>query len=149
MKKWFTRKISKIRSYLPSLRYFGSARRRLQIRGRPKLPVSEFKVTDKLYRSFDQDGYDFEEERIIPESIRFPDLSCNWSRFSLPSDVRLRPSGDITDGCYSFTVEIARFNNFANPVHAPEKTGLYENYSHVEVPSAPDRRRSRRGTTSV
>jgi hypothetical protein len=66
------------------------------------------------------------------ETIRFPDFSCNWSRFSLPSDVRYRLNGRPTDGAYAFTVEIARYKSIATPVHDPLYSPM-ENYSHVEV----------------
>lgn len=105
----------------------------MRIRGRPRLPVSSFKSTDKLYRSFDEGDIDPQVNRLKTSSIPFPDLSCNWSRFSEPGDVRLRPGASATDGCYSFTVAVARYKEMANSVHDPEKTGLYENYSHVEI----------------
>ena len=47
--------------------------------------------------------------------------------------MRLRPGASHNDGCYSFTVQVARYKQLANPVHDPWKEGLYENYAHVEV----------------
>jgi len=37
------------------------------------------------------------------------------------------------DGCYSFTVAIARYKELATPVHDPITEADYENYAHVEV----------------
>jgi hypothetical protein len=67
------------------------------------------------------------------ESLRMPDLSCNWSRFSIPHDVRHRLPGCENDGCYPFTVEVARYKSFATPVHEPLCNVPTENYSHAEV----------------
>jgi hypothetical protein len=105
----------------------------LRIRGRPKLSVSAFQADDRLYHGFDVDDIDPDTERLKVASIRFPDFSCNWSRFSEPGDVRLRPNAEVTDGCYSITVQASRYQKFANPVHDPIVEGTYENYSHVEV----------------
>ena len=129
----FIRKTSKISNWIPSYRYFGSARRRLRIGNRAKLPASHFAEHHKLYRAFDLEDVDSQTERLKVASIPFPDLSCNWSLFSLPEDVRLRPGAHQTDGCYSFTVTVARYQRLANPVHDPIRMALYENYSHVEV----------------
>jgi hypothetical protein len=54
-------------------------------RGRQALPPSEFHLSDELYRGFTADDLD-EEGRLDAESLRLPDLSCNWSRFSIPED---------------------------------------------------------------
>ena len=127
------RKILRIPNWIPSYRYFGSARRRLKIRNRPRLSVGHFEEHHKLYRSFDRDDIDAQTEQLKVASILFPDLSCNWSLFSIPEDVRLRPGARQSDGCYSFTVQVARYRRLANPVHDPMRTGLYENCAHVEV----------------
>lgn len=108
---------------------------RLAIGGREKLAPSEFKDVDTLYVGFDSEDVDAYDNLKI-ERIRFPDFSCNWSRFSIPSDVRLRPNSQPTDGCYSFTVNVARYKQLATPVHDPiaaTEQQNYENYAHVEV----------------
>ena len=107
--------------------------RRLKICGRPKLSPEDFEVEDRLYVGFDNDDLDPATGDLIPERIRFPDFSCNWSQFSEPADVRLRPNGQETDGCYSFTVQVARYKEMATPVHDPICAPDYENYAHVEV----------------
>lgn len=104
----------------------------LCIQGRPQIPTSEFKTDDKLYHAFNQ--YDLDDEgEIKPETIRFPDFSCNWNRFSLPYHVRFRINGNMQDGCYSFIVETARYLKMANVVHDPIDDPEYPNYSHIEV----------------
>lgn len=104
----------------------------LYINDRPRLPVIEFKSEEKLFHGFTKDDLS-ENNEIIPESIRFPDFSCNWSRFSKPIHVRFRENGSLDDGCYSFTVETARYEEMANVVHDPIDDPEYPNYSHVEV----------------
>jgi hypothetical protein len=37
------------------------------------------------------------------------------------------------DGCYSITVEVARYESFATPCHDPICEEEVENYSHVEI----------------
>ena len=58
----------------------------LLINGRKKLPTSSFQDQDKLYRSYNSEELD-ENDKIKLERIKFPDLSCNWSKFSEPEDV--------------------------------------------------------------
>jgi len=67
------------------------------------------------------------------EIIRFPDFSCNWSRFSEARDVRLRKNGKSTDGCFSISVETSRYKCLATAVHDPISEHNYENYAHVEI----------------
>lgn len=104
----------------------------LKINGREKLPNSSFEPNDKLYRDFDKDDLDNNYE-LQPNSVSFPDISCNWGRFSYPEDVKFRKNGSHTNGCYSITVENARYENIATPVHAPLDEDDYENYSHTEI----------------
>jgi len=106
---------------------------RLKIQGRQKLQPQDFVLEDKLFVAFDRDDIDADTGDLIPERIRFPDFSCNWSRFSEPGDVRVRPNGRDDDGCYSFTVAVARYKELATPVHDPISKKDYENYAHVEV----------------
>ena len=103
----------------------------LKIRGRKKLGPHDFNSNDLLYRGYTKNDLDDNGE-IDTASIKFPDFSCNWSRFSFPKDIKYRENGSKKDGCYAFTVEIARYNNYATPVHdiiyIPK-----ENYAHVEI----------------
>jgi hypothetical protein len=93
---------------------------------------SDFRLSDKLYRGYQADELD-EDGRIDVNTIRFPDLSSNWDRFSIPHDVRHRLPDCDKDGCYSFTVESARFESFATPCHHPIRRNPIDNYSHTEV----------------
>lgn len=104
----------------------------LLIKGRKKLPTSSFQDQEKLYRSFDKDDLD-ENDKIKLETIKFPDLSCNWSRFSIPKDILFRRNAKKTDGCYSFTVINSRYKRMATPVHAPIEDNKFPNYSHVDI----------------
>ena len=104
----------------------------LYISGREKRHTANFHGEESLYRGFSQIDID-DAGQIKLESIRFPDFSCNWSRFSAPHHVRYRQNGDMTDGCYSFSVETARYKNLANVVHDPVDDIEYPNYAHVEV----------------
>ena len=106
---------------------------RLRIQGQPKLTPADFLLDERLYVAFDADDIDPVSADLIIERIRFPDFSCNWSRFSKPSDVRVRPGGRPDDGCYSFTVEVARYKELATTVHDPICEPTYENYAHVEI----------------
>ncbi len=128
----------------------------LLINGKNRLTPADFLPQDKLYRGFVIDDL-FIDNKINFKTIRFPDISCNWGRFSNPEDVRLRPNGENTDGCYSFTVESSRYKNIATPVHDPIDEKEYENYSHVEIRelydgedilSEPPRDRKRKGGKS-
>ncbi len=116
------------------LRFFKQGRypKNLLIGGRVQLPSSAFQDYDKLFRAFDKDDLD-EDEKIRVETIRFPDLSCNWSRFSMPADIKHRENGHKTDGCYSFSVLVSRYQKMATPVHDPISDPVYPNYAHVEV----------------
>ncbi|MBM2841994.1 MAG: hypothetical protein HW412_2522, partial [Bacteroidetes bacterium] len=76
---------------------------------------------------------DPQTQDISVASLSTRDLSCNWSKFANPEDVRFIENGKQTDGCYSFSVETSRYRNFATPVHDPLPHKIYENYSHVEI----------------
>ena len=104
----------------------------LLINNRNKLPTIAFNDNDKLFHSFDKDDLD-EDENFKLESVRFPDFSCNWSRFSFPNDILLGENAKPTDGCYSFTVSTSRYKKMTPPVHDPREHDRYPNYSHVEV----------------
>lgn len=104
---------------------------RLKIDGRSKLSSGEFKPSHKLYRGFSSDDLD-ENNHLRLETIKFPDISFNWSKLSRPIDIWSRENGSVSDGCYSITVEDSRYRNMATPVHSPITNGI-ENYSHIEV----------------
>ncbi len=103
----------------------------LRISGR--IADQQFQSREKLYHGYVIADYDSDQQKLRTETIRFPDFSCNWAKFSTPEDVRHRRNGQVTDGCYSFSVEVARFNGMATPVHDPLDDEEYPNYSHVEV----------------
>jgi len=92
-----------------------------------------FTLQCKLFRSFRLDELDQQEHSIILESIKFPDISCNWDRYSVAQDIKFRRNGKETDGCYSITVETAKFEEIALPVHDPINDSEYPNYAHVEI----------------
>ncbi|MBF0539755.1 MAG: hypothetical protein HQL03_16050 [Nitrospirae bacterium] len=104
----------------------------LCINDRNRCLPSEFNNSDKLYRSYNLDDLDG-NGKIKLETIRFPDVSFNWSKFSEPKDIVYRKNGKPTDGCYSITVETSRFENIATPVHDPINDDDNPNYAHVEV----------------
>ena len=104
----------------------------LEFNGRRKIPTSEFKEEDRLFHGFTVNDMT-DSGGIKTENVRFPDFSCNWSRFSNPEDIRFRKNGLTTDGCYAFSVETSRYNNIATPVHDPMQENGSENYAHVEV----------------
>lgn len=104
----------------------------LLINGRKKLSTTAFNDDEKLFLAFDKEDLD-EDNKFKLESIRFPDFSCNWSRFSFPKDILFRENANHTDGCYSFTVSTSRYEKMATPVHDPVEHDKYPNYSHVEV----------------
>lgn len=103
----------------------------LRLNGR--VEDQHFKLTDKLYRSFDLDDYDETEDTIKTESIRRSDLSCNWDKYSIPSDIQYIENGSPYAGCYSLTVEVSKYKNIAMPVHVPREHDIYPNYSHAEI----------------
>lgn len=105
---------------------------RLAIRGRPTLNNGAFNPADRLYRGYCLDDFD-DNGNIDVASFESRDLSCNWDRFSIPSDVRHRLRGRETDGCYSITVEVARYKSLTTPCHHPIQQPDYENYAHVEI----------------
>lgn len=109
-----------------------SSHDRLSCRNRPRLLPADFELTDKLYRGFAADELD-DDGCIDTNTLRLPDLSCNWGRFSLPGDVRHRMLACERDGCYSISVGVARHASFATPCHDPICGEEIENYSHVEV----------------
>ena len=109
-----------------------SPEKRLACNGRPLLAPTEFQEDDLLYRSFSDDDLD-DHGKLDANSISMPDLSCNWGRFSVPADVRLRVGASSKHGCYSIQVADVRYRSFANAIHDPLCCCELENYSHVEV----------------
>ncbi|GBU22140.1 hypothetical protein R80B4_02045 [Fibrobacteres bacterium R8-0-B4] len=98
-----------------------------------KYNPSDFGLPDRLFRGFRKNDLDNESGEILANSIRFPDFSCNWERFSAPEDVKRRNNGLETDGCYAFTVEVSRYKDMATPCHDPNPENDPGNYAHVEV----------------
>jgi hypothetical protein len=107
-------------------------RERLECQGREPLDVAEFGVDDLLYRGFRLDELDV-DGKIDIETLRMPDLSCNWSRFSIPEDVKRRMPGCERDGCYALKVADTQYKDFATPVHDPICDQEPQNYSHTEL----------------
>jgi hypothetical protein len=107
-------------------------RHRLAVRGRSILDNSEFDGGEHLYRGFCLADLD-DNGDIGVASFESRDLSCNWSRFSIPSDIQHRERGRDTDGCYSIAVETARYKSLATPCHDPIQRASFENYAHVEI----------------
>jgi hypothetical protein len=103
----------------------------LHINGRE--PDQYFESDDLLFRSFTLCEYDATINSIKTETIRFPDISCNWCRYSEPGDVQHRNNGNPSDGCYSFSVKVSSYQNQAKPVHDPIDDQDYPNYSHTEI----------------
>ncbi len=91
-----------------------------------------FDDDDLLYRGFSEDDFDDAVGQISTASIKFPDFSCNWNRYSEPADIHFRENGNKTDGCYSFSVLVSKFSKMALPVHDPLDVPV-PNYSHVEL----------------
>lgn len=93
---------------------------------------SDFAPSDKLFRGFKLDEID-EAGAIDIDTLRMPDMSCNWDRFSIAEDIRERMPGCEKDGCYAFTVEVAQYKSIATPCHDPICGEDHENYSHIEI----------------
>jgi hypothetical protein len=122
--------------------------------GRDKQPISAFSETDLLFIGYRLANIDSNDGQLITASIRLPDWSCNWSRYSHPEDVRFRENGLATDGCLSIDIKDVRYQSYATAVHDPICDSLLENYSHCEVrtvqeggsvESEPPRNGSKRG----
>ena len=94
-----------------------------------KFIPSDYLATDRLYRSFRLSELNEGLNTLEFNAISFPDYSCNWNRFSEARDILNREKGLPTDGCFSFSVEVAQFESMATPCHDP----LPENYAHTEV----------------
>lgn len=105
---------------------------RLACRGRKKYAPADFRSSELLYRGFAVDELD-DEGNLDTNTLRLPDMSCNWGRFSIPDDIRYREHGRRTDGCYAITVETVHYKSFATPCHAPLCRVSSVNYSHVEA----------------
>jgi hypothetical protein len=84
---------------------------------------------ERLYRGYRLSDLDERTGGIAVSAIRFPDFSCNWSRFSRPEEVRNRQNGQPTDGCFSFSTEHARYNEMATTCHDP----MEGNYARTEI----------------
>jgi hypothetical protein len=100
---------------------------------RYKYSPCDFRPTERIFRGFRLSDVENGSEEIKANSIRFPDFSCNWERFSRPKDVKKRAGGLKTDGCYSFRIETSRYNKMATTCHDPNPIEDPKNYAHVEV----------------
>lgn len=112
-------------------------KQRLAFNGRAKLACTAFSETDRLFRGFRKAELDPHTGQLdidsLSASLKLPDLSCNWDRYSHPEDVRFRKPGCEREGCYSFTVAAVRFESYANAIHDPTTVEGTENYAHVEI----------------
>jgi hypothetical protein len=86
-----------------------------------------------LYRGFRKIDLPDQWGALRANSFSFPNISCNWNRFSKPLDIRKRAGGLPTDGCYSFTVEQARYDGMVNTCHDPTPINDRKNYAHTEL----------------
>src|SRR5271157_3678051 len=77
---------------------------------RYKFTPIDFDPFESLYRGFRKIDLPDQLGELRANSFSFPNISCNWNRFSKPVDIRKRAGGLPTDGCYSFTVEQARYD---------------------------------------
>ena len=105
----------------------------LACNGRDKESIDSFKESDLLYVGYRLANVDPKDGRLSTDSIRLPDWSCNWDRFSRPEDVRARERGLVTDGCLSISICDIRYREYATAVHDPICNQPLENYSHCEV----------------
>ncbi|HEX2955675.1 MAG TPA: hypothetical protein VHO70_02520 [Chitinispirillaceae bacterium] len=94
-----------------------------------KYAPSDYSPQDRLFRGYRLSDINEGTQNIEANAISFPDFSCNWNRFASPGSIRDRDNGLPTDGCYSFTVEVAQYGKMATPCHDP----IEGNYSHTEV----------------
>ena len=115
----------------------------LKCRGRKKRPMSDFHSDEKLYLSFRDNQWDARGRRLINAAIRLPDQSCNWSKYSGPSDVLHREGGAAADGIFQLPVESIWLDNVATVVHDPLCECEIENYSHCEIRTWPDSKADR------
>ncbi len=96
----------------------------------------DFLPHEKLYRGFRKSDLIEETGELAGNSFTFPDkggISLNWSRFSKPEDIRKRKNGLPTDGCFSITVEQARYKGKASTCHDPFPSTDPKNYAHMEI----------------
>ena len=98
-----------------------------------KYGPSDFQPLESIFHGFRLSDLEQQSEEIMANSIRFPDFSCNWERFSKPQNVKKRTGGRKTDGCYAFTIETARYKNMETTCHDPYPESDPRNYSHIEV----------------
>lgn len=96
---------------------------------KPKFKPADYLPKDKLFIGYRKTDINEGTERLEVNFFRFPDFSCNWSRFSNAVDVRQREKGLPTDGCIYILVDNAQFHKMATPCHDP----LQNNYSHTEI----------------
>jgi hypothetical protein len=100
---------------------------------RHRFVPSDFHPLERLYRRFRIIDQPDPMSELRANSFSFPNISCNWSRFSKPKDVRKIPDSLPTDGCYSFTIEQARYEGMVNACHDPFPITNKRNYAHTEL----------------
>jgi hypothetical protein len=103
---------------------------------RYKFKPYDFLPHEKLYRGFKKDDLPDDTGMLAGNHFTFPKnggISCDWSRFAQPADVRRRRKDTEHDGCYSFTVEHARYNGKASTCHDPCPKDNPKNYAHMEI----------------
>ena len=98
-----------------------------------KYSPADFNPSEFIYHGFRQEDIEQVTGEIKANTIRFPDFSCNWQRFSKPKDVKKRAGGLVTDGCYAFTIDISRYRQMATACHDPNPETDPKNYAHVEI----------------
>lgn len=98
-----------------------------------RITDNSFQKECKLYRGFEPKDISHINGQILTHTIRFPDFSCNWNKFSSPEDVKYRAQNCENDGCYSVNTDTAQFDNRATPVHDPLNEAPWYNYAHVEI----------------
>lgn len=97
---------------------------------------SDFLPHQKLYRGFKKADLPDDTGILAGNHFTFPKrggISCDWGRFAEPEDVRKRREDSKLDGCYSFTVEHARYNGKASTCHDPCPAQNPKNYAHMEI----------------
>ena len=106
---------------------------RLSCRFRSKLNPDSFQPADLLYRDFNLSDRNPDGNLDVNTVFNLPDMSCNWGRFSIPTDVLYRDRGSVKNGCLSLAVEHVKKDLFAVPCHDPICAFKNPNYSHVEI----------------
>jgi hypothetical protein len=103
---------------------------------RYKFLPTDFLPQEKLYRGYKKADLCEETGMLEGNHFTFPKkggISCDWSRFAKLIDIRKRRKDAKQEGCYSFTVENARYNGKASTCHDPNPKLNPKNYAHMEI----------------